>query len=242
MTKSISTTHLTSVTRSLAINVYQFWHPKNETSLQQWFENLEAEHSVNRLSDFVRQLGHDVGAKILNLSSTSYEPFGASAALLVGQELEGQALSTKEPPKEQSQLAHLDASHIAAHTYFDASEHFGQFRMEIEISTCGVPTPSKLITSVIRHCAADFAQIDFRIRGISWSEDGLPLLAGRGLAGKELDDRKLSGEELSETEWVVPGYDISVYPERRSLYLELIRQKADSKILELIKVMQGAQD
>jgi len=235
MTNLTIATHLTSVTRSLAINVYQFWHAKSKLPLQQWFEKLEAEHSSINLSDFVRQLGDEVGAKILNLSSTSYEPFGASAALLIGQELgdKNKALGDKalrdqvSAPKEQSQLAHLDASHIAAHTYFDASEHFGQFRMEIEISTCGVPTPNALISSVINHCAADFAQIDFRIRGISWSEDGLPMLAGK---------------DLNEASWDVPGYDISVSPEQRSLYFELVRRKAGSEILELIRQMRDAQD
>jgi len=225
MTHSLSSSHLTSVTRSLAINVYQFWHAANELPLQQWFGKLEAEHSAKSLSNFVRQLGHDVGAKILNLSATSYEPFGASAALLVGQELEDHA----QAPKELSQLAHLDASHIAAHTYFDASEHFGQFRMEIEISTCGVPTPSVLIGNVLNHCAADFAQIDFRVRGINWSKDGLPQLAGR----------KLISDDLNDSAWKVPGYDRSVYPERSSLYLEMVRQNADPEVLKLIRIMLG---
>ncbi|MBL4681390.1 MAG: S-adenosylmethionine decarboxylase [Pseudomonadales bacterium] len=227
MTNITTATHLTSVTRSLAINVYQFWHAKSELSLQQWFEKLEAEHSSINLADFVRQLGDEVGAKILNLSSTSYEPFGASAALLIGQELGNNELRDQASvPREQSQLAHLDASHIAAHTYFDASEHFGQFRMEIEISTCGVPTPNALISSVINHCAADFVQIDFRVRGISWSEEGLPMLAGK---------------DLSEAAWDVPDYNVSVFTEQRSLYFELVRKTADSEILELIWQMQEAQ-
>lgn len=238
-------THLTSVTRSLAINSYQFWHAKTDISLQQWFERLEAEHSVTNLSDFIRQLGHDIDAKILNLSSTSYEPFGASAALLIGQNLEGSDKGDKKPsspkpsspkpsPTEQSQLAHLDASHIAAHTYFDASERFGQFRMEIELSTCGAPTPEKLIESVVEYCKADFAQIDFRIRGLNWSEDGLPILAGGGMANSRVADR-----EFSQFAQEVPGYNRLIFPEHRGLYLELVKQNSDPEILGLIQSMQG---
>ncbi|MFT7686924.1 MAG: S-adenosylmethionine/arginine decarboxylase-like enzyme [Candidatus Azotimanducaceae bacterium] len=211
----MNSTHLTSVTRSLAVNVYQLWDKSNDLSLPEWFENLENQHSADKLSTFVRQLGESVGAKILNLSTTSYEPFGASAALLVGQEL--------------SQLAHLDASHIAVHSYFDSSEEFGQFRLEVEISTCGVPKPIKLIADVVRHCIADFVQVDFRTRGISWSEQGLPVLANEIMAKEDIDQMLLDVSDYQ----LIHSSSLS----ERSLYLELVRSELGQNKKDLITSM-----
>lgn len=211
----MNSAHLTSVTRSLAINVYQFWDSSNELRLPIWFEQLEEKYSAEKLSTFVRQLGESVGAKILNLSSTSYEPYGASAALLLGQEL--------------SQLAHLDASHIAVHSYFDSSEQLGQFRLEVEISTCGVPKPTKLITEVIERCNADFVQIDYRVRGISWSEDGQPVLANHALNVEDLDQVLLETPEYK----LMHSSNISA----RSSYMELMRRKLNSNVEEVIQGM-----
>ncbi|MFT5208810.1 MAG: S-adenosylmethionine decarboxylase [Flavobacterium sp.] len=211
----MNSAHLTSVTRSLAINVYQFWERSNELRLPIWFEKLEEKYSEEILSTFVRQLGESVGAKILNLSSTSYEPYGASAALLVGQEL--------------SQLAHLDASHIAVHSYFDSSEQSGQFRLEVEISTCGVPKPTKLIAEVIQHCIADFVQVDYRVRGISWSEVGQPVLSNHGLNVEDLDEVLLEMPEYK----LIHSSDMSA----RSSYMELKRRKLSSNIEKIIQGM-----
>jgi len=211
----MSSTQLTSVTRSLAINVYQLWDESNDLSLHQWFGNLEDQHSAEKLSAFVRHLGESVGAKILNLSSTSYEPFGASVALLVGQEL--------------SQLAHLDASHIAVHSYFDSSEQCGQFRLEVEISTCGVPKPTKLIADVVGHCAADFMQVDYRTRGISWSEKGQPSLVNEAMVKEDIDQMLLE----------VPEYQLrhsSGFGER-SVYMELVRSDLDPNVEGIIDSM-----
>ena len=122
---------LTNVTRSLAINAYLLWEVRDDESTNSWFESLEQRFCADRLSIFVSRLSQLIGTRILSVSSTSYKPYGASAALLVGQ--------------EQHFLAHLDASHIAAHSYFEASEQFGQFRLEIEISTCGSGHPQILI-------------------------------------------------------------------------------------------------
>ena len=106
--------YLTSVTRSLAVNVYQIRRGAYD-GMMQWFDELETRFDEKKLAEFVVYLGETVGAKVLNLSSTPYEPHGASAALLVGQKVDLESSGSIS----QHQLAHLNASHIAAHSYFD---------------------------------------------------------------------------------------------------------------------------
>jgi S-adenosylmethionine decarboxylase len=160
-----------NVTRSLAINAYQIRELDDRESIESWFRSLEEQFSVDQLSAFIIRLGTSIGAKILNVSTTPYEPYGASAALLVGQ---------------QHHIAHLDASHIAAHSYFDANDLRAQFRLEIEISTCGPGHPASLIESVLQQTDADFVQLDYRVRGLVWNENGEPNLAGDKLTPESL--------------------------------------------------------
>ena len=205
---------LTSVTQSLALNAYQFCILEDVNQGSEWFEKLENEFSSLKLSGFVRSLGEAIGAKILNLSSTDYEPFGASAALLIGQQLEVE-------PRGDEVLAHLDASHIAAHTYFESSDRYAQFRLEIEVSSCGGLSPIALIDDILNECKADFAQIDYRVRGIRWTKEGSPELA------RETN-------ELAALS--IPGYDSVVLPSasQQSIYLELVRQNPEAELRDLL--------
>ena len=203
---------LVNVTRSLAINAYQLREFSDYSSVEDWFHSLEQRFSVGRLSAFITLLGTMIGAKILNVSSAPYEPYGASAALLVGQ--------------EQHHLAHLDASHIAAHSYFDASDRVAQFRLEIEISTCGPGHPSSLIETVLKETDADFAQLDYRVRGLVWNDDGEPDLAG--------DKLRLESLELADYE---PVFQTSTG--RSGCYVELTRVGLDREIGRLVELMKG---
>ena len=182
--QKVETGHLSSVTRSLAVNAYLLRPVDGSNSVDDWFERLQSRFTEPRLANFLIYLGEAVGAKIINLSSTLYEPYGASAALLVAQELDESGLHRKGGRHD---LAHLDASHIAAHSYFDCGDHFGQFRLEVEISTCGNTHPHKLVGDILAETGADFAQLDYRTRGISWALDGRPRLARDDLKSAEFE-------------------------------------------------------
>ena len=200
-----------NVTRSLAINAYRFWDQTDGVSIERWFEDLEQQFSADRLSDLVTRLAQSIGAKILSLSSIPYEPYGASAALLVGQ--------------EQHHLAHLDSSHIAAHSYFDGNDHFGQFRLELEISTCGQAHPSNLIGTVVEETMADFVQLDYRIRGLIWREEGGPEVARGTLEAEAI---QLEGFETSHAP---DGANNSTYVELTRIGLRpSIRQRLEKML------------
>jgi S-adenosylmethionine decarboxylase len=203
---------LENVTRSLAINTYQLREFDDRQSVENWFHSLEQRFSVGRLSAFITMLGTSIGAKILNVSSTPYEPYGASAALLVGQ--------------EQHHLAHLDASHIAAHSYFDASDRVAQFRLEIEISTCGPGHPSSLIETVLKETDADFAQLDYRVRGLVWRDNGEPALAGDKLPLEPLE---------------LLGYEpvVQTSTGRGGCYVELTRVGLNREAGRLVELMKA---
>lgn len=50
-----------------------------------------------------------IGAKVLNIARQDYDPQGASVTILIA---EGSML-----PAGETQLAHLDKSHVTVHTY-----------------------------------------------------------------------------------------------------------------------------
>jgi hypothetical protein len=101
--------------------------------------------------------------------------------------------------------------------------------LEVEISTCGVPKPTKLIADVIERCNADFIQVDYRVRGISWSEDGQPVLANHVLNVEDLDQVLL---ELPEYKLIHSSNNSA-----RSSYMELMRRKLNSNVEEIIQRM-----
>ncbi len=203
--------NLTNITRSLAINAYQVWDQRNNESVECWFDELQEKFSAEKLSGFVTNLSRRIGARILSVSSAPYEPYGASAALLVGQ--------------EQHYLAHLDASHIAAHSYFEASDSFALFRLEIEISTCGSNSPQMLINDVLEKSCADFLQLDYRVRGAVWNSGG-----GPNLAREELDHKALKFDGYTCEEYSSPG--------RGACYAELIRSDPGLPIRTAIEEMR----
>jgi len=207
---------LNNVTRSLAINTYQLYEFEDREAVEHWFRSFEKQFSVDRLSAFITTLGNAIGAKILNVSSTPYKPYGASAALLVAQDVVAQA---------QHHIAHLDASHIAAHSYFDAGERVAQFRLEIEISTCGAAHPCSLIDSVLRETKADFVQLDYRVRGLAWHANGEPDLAA---------------DKLTAGMCSVDGYEsfFESSTGRGGSYVELIRSDLPNSLDQLIEKMR----
>ena len=64
---------------------------------------------------------------------------------------------------------HLDKSHLCIHTY--PEEHFNNnvaiFRADIEISTCGVITPLKILDRILEKFSPDLINIDYRVRGFN---------------------------------------------------------------------------
>ncbi len=76
-----------------------------------------------------------------------------------------------------SQVTHLDKSHLCIHTYPDDSPQadIAIFRADIELSTCGIISPLKVINYVIEAFKADVVDIDYRVRGMTRNNQGKKL-------------------------------------------------------------------
>ena len=74
-----------------------------------------------------------------------------------------------EQPVKESVVAHLDKSHITAHTYPEAHPDNGiaTFRADIDVSTCGKISPLRALNYLIHKFESDIVIIDYRVRGFT---------------------------------------------------------------------------
>ncbi len=179
---------MNSITRSLAINTYQF--QQAPVGDRDFFESMQHRFGAEALAQHLRDLARILNAEIVKMSRASFEPYGASAAVLIGQLNSG--------------LAHLDKSHVAVHTYleFSDSSEWQSFRAEIEVSTCGELPILPLVEAIRKLFAGDFFTLDFRTRGVARDSDGRLCLA--------VDERSVPEfRELDQTSVRGPGGDFS---------------------------------
>jgi S-adenosylmethionine decarboxylase len=88
---------------------------------------------------------------------------------MISEELPAQHISETE-----SIVAHLDKSHLCIHTYPDDAPQndIAIFRADIELSTCGIISPLKVLNHVIEAFDADVIDIDYRVRGMTRDKHG----------------------------------------------------------------------
>ncbi len=140
-----------AVSRSLAVNLYHLIPAGGITE----FERFQARFQPATLKSHLESLAFLLDARVVSLSGALFEPYGASAAMLFGQ--------------QDSALAHLDKSHIAVHTYFESDERapWGIFRAEMEASTCGEMSVKPLLQANLDFFGCDFLTLDYRVRGLA---------------------------------------------------------------------------
>jgi S-adenosylmethionine/arginine decarboxylase-like enzyme len=165
MTMRLWNQALNSVTRTLAVNACQLEYESTPGLIEANFEATNSHFCADRLERLLNDIVTLLQAEVLGQSSTHYEPEGASATVLIGQ---GDAT-----------LFHLDKSHLAVHTYFEASEQssWGSFRCELELSTCGNLPVKELLERISQEFDFDVLLLDCKIRGFNRNEKGLLELA-----------------------------------------------------------------
>ncbi|MDG1206250.1 MAG: S-adenosylmethionine decarboxylase [Pseudomonadales bacterium] len=197
--------NLSSITRSLSFNAHRLKVFEDSTTTDDWFRRLQEEYGEAEMECLLTSIADSLGAKVLNISTVPYEPFGASGTLMMGQ--------------QSQSLGHLDASHIAVHSYFDIGERFAHFRLELEISSCA-GDPGLQVQSLIERIQPDFLQIDYRVRGISWNK-----AAGASRQPSELPD----GLDKQ------PGYQpVSHRSDSDSEYIALLRSSLAPAIANVL--------
>ena len=164
-----------NLTKTLSFNIYDVCYACSELELRSYFSYINSEYSSERLRGILSSVATIIGAKILNVATTDYDPHGASVTMLVA---EGVPVSTElnatPGPGPEAVVAHLDKSHLTVHTYPESHPSLGvsTFRADIDVSTCGCISPLKALNFLIHSFDSDIVHIDYRIRGFTRDLDG----------------------------------------------------------------------
>lgn len=152
-----------NLTKSLSFSLYRVHYLATSKSTDSYHSYINKAYSSVKLTELLTQICHAIGGSVLNIASQDYTPQGASVTLMISEEAQPESL-----------VAHLDKSHLCIHTYPEETPRDGIaiFRADIELSTCGVISPLKVLDYVIKEFSADIIDIDYRIRGMTRDQQG----------------------------------------------------------------------
>lgn len=152
-----------NLTKSLNFSLYRVHFIPNQDEEHYYHSFINQEYSSENLTKILSKICHAIGGNILNVAKQDYSPQGASVTLMISEEA-----------KPESLVAHIDKSHICIHTYPEEKTQTGIaiFRADIELSTCGVISPLKVLDYVINIFSADVIDIDYRVRGMTRDKHG----------------------------------------------------------------------
>jgi len=154
----------------LSFSFYDFVVAQDEGDRKSYAAYLNERYAAARIRGLLERIAEIVDAEVLSASEQDYDPYGASALLLLSDE----AGSGTPPGWASSVRMHLDKSHIAAHTYPDFAHPEGLlgFRVDIELSTCGEISPLRSLDEIFHFFDTDVVVIDYLVRGYTRAEDG----------------------------------------------------------------------
>ncbi len=158
-----------NLTKALSFNIYDVCYAKTAREQKDYISYVDEQYSSQRLTKILTTLTEMIGAKVLNIAQQDYEPQGASVTLLIA---EGSML-----PAGQTQLAHLDKSHVTVHTYpeYHPETFLATFRVDIDVATCGEITPLSTLDYLIGSFDSDIITMDYRVRGFTRDVNGKKL-------------------------------------------------------------------
>jgi len=170
--KKIKLHGFNNLTKTLSFNIYDINYAATPEQERAYIRYIDAEYSAERLTDILYRVTGIIGANVLNVSRQDYEPHGASVAILISEEaVAAERISNSEAPGPlpEAVLAHLDKSHISAHTYPESHPEGGisTFRADIDVSTCGRVSPLKALNCLIHSFESDIVVMDYRVRGFT---------------------------------------------------------------------------
>lgn len=159
-----------NLTKSLSFSLYKLHYIGKQQ--EQYNAYIKERFSADKLNTILTTICHAIGGNVLNIAKQDYQPQGASVTLMISEELAAQPV-----PETESIIAHLDKSHLCIHTYPDDApqDNVAIFRADIELSTCGIISPLKVLNHVIKTFNADVIDIDYRVRGMTRDKQGRKL-------------------------------------------------------------------
>ncbi len=193
-----------------------------------YLEHIDAYYNAQRLTRILKCVSDIIGATVLNIASQDYEPRGASVTMMIAEdEVSGDWLGNSESPVAfpNTIIAHLDKSHITAHTYPENHPFDGisTFRVDIDVSTCGQVSPLKALNHLISQFDSDVVIIDYRVRGFTRDQQGKKHFIDHDIGSiqefingdirrrYEIKDFNLAEENLFHSKMRIREFDIDHY-------------------------------
>ena len=207
-----------NLTKSLSFNIYDICYARSPASQIEYLEYIDKEYDSDRLRAIIEEVTSIIGAKLVHLTTQDYAPRGASVVALLNEDHPVLGPSGLLSPGDASLVGHLDKSHITAHTYpeFDTSTGLATFRVDIDVSTCGLIGPLRALRYLIDSFDSDVVIIDYRVRGFTRDTKGHKVFIDHDINSIQdfIDDEVLS-------EYIV--YDINILSDY--IYLTKMRKK-----------------
>lgn len=163
--EKVKLTGFNNLQKSLSFNLYDFAVAATQEQKESYAAYIYDRFSAEKIGELLKKIVDEIEAETLDVSVQDYEPYGASAMVLMG-DIKG---GGDNPLAHAEVQMHLDKSHICAHTYPDFTEPNGivSFRVDIELSTCGEITPLTALNSMFRFFDTDMVTIDYVVRGFT---------------------------------------------------------------------------
>ena len=158
-----------NLTKALSFNIYDVCYAKTAREQKDYIDYIDEQYNAERLTGILTTLTDMIGATVLNIARQDYEPQGASVTLLIAED--------SMLPRSQTQLAHLDKSHVTVHTYpeYHPETCIATFRVDIDVATCGEITPLSTLDYLLGSFDSDIITMDYRVRGFTRDVNGKKL-------------------------------------------------------------------
>lgn len=169
-----------NLTKSLSFNIYDISYAKTPEQRREYRAYVDELYNAERLTQILSDVTDIIGAHVLNIARQDYEPEGASVVVLIAEHevVPDESRTTEGPgPLPDTIVAHLDKSHVTVHTYPethpDSDNGISTFRVDLDVSTCGVISPLKALNYLIHSFDSDIVTVDYRVRGFTRDVTGL---------------------------------------------------------------------
>jgi S-adenosylmethionine decarboxylase len=152
-----------NLTKALSFNIYDICYARSKNAQMDYLEYVDDVYNSEKLRSILEEVTNTIQAKVVNISTQDYDPRGASVTVLIN---EGHRTLDYAGG---DYVAHLDKSHITAHTYPETNARTGiaTFRVDIDVSTCGTISPLLALDYLIDNFDSDIVLIDYRVRGFT---------------------------------------------------------------------------
>jgi len=169
-----------NLTKSLSFNIYDISYAKTPEQRREYRAYVDELYNAERLTQILSDVTDIIGAHVLNIARQDYEPEGASVVVLIAEHevVPDESRTTEGPgPLPDTIVAHLDKSHVTVHTYPethpDSDNGISTFRVDLDVSTCGLISPLKALNYLIHSFDSDIVTVDYRVRGFTRDVTGL---------------------------------------------------------------------